>query len=206
MDNHDGLVINIDQGDIQRKLDLLREIRGGAGKAFDEAVKSTAQVIRTDAGKYTSQIYDIDSKSVTRRFSINYHANGVSVERKGPRFFARNFRHDRNPSPGVRGTKAVFLRPRRDGGGWELTADSQRGVKKSGVSKAFVATLPGRGRGVYVRVGNYRNRLAHARGLSVPEMVGNTQVVQQINDGAIARFNKVIDQQVNSMLNNKGAV
>jgi len=200
-DNHNKIQIAIDDAAIEEVAHLLRHVKDGAKTAIRHALNAAVNGIKTDGAREVSKIYAVGKETVKRRMWINKSTTdnlAAEATRKGPRFFARSFPHDRNTNPGVRGGKAVFLRPRRDGGGWFLDADATRG--KSGVSKAFVATLPSRGRGVFVRIGNHRDRLTHARGLSVPEMLGDPEIRRKIEAGASERLNKELDRQVKLML------
>ena len=200
-DNHNSLSISIDTSGADRAVESLRHIKGGIQTAVKNATNKAIDGIRTDAGKEASRVFAVSSKAVKKRMWVT-KANDTNlsaeVGRRGPRFYARNFPHTPNTNPGRRGGRAVFLRPRRDGGGWFINADPTIG--KSGVSKAFVATLPSRGRGVFRRIGNYRNRLTHARGLSVPEMISDNEVRNIVQTNATRRFNQELENQVNQLL------
>jgi len=200
VDNHNALQINIDTSGIDSTKEHLQHIKGGAQTAVKAAMNKAAIGIRADAGRETSKAFAVDSDTVKKRMWVTKATDSnmsAEVGRRGPRFFARNFPRTDNPSPGRRGTAAVFLRPRRDGGGWFLN-------EERGLSKAFVATLPGRGRGVFRRIGNHRSRLTHARGLSVPEMLSDAFVRQTIEANATKRLNEELDRQVVRLLG-KGA-
>jgi len=206
VDNHNALQINIDTSGIDRAKEHLQHIKGGAQTAVKAAINKAAIGIKTDAGRETSKAFAVDSDTVKKRMWVTKATDSsmsAEVGRRGPRFFARNFPRTDNPSPGRRGTAAVFLRPRRDGGGWFLN-------EERGLSKAFVATLPGRGRGVYRRIigkvnsDGGRSSLIHARGLSVPEMLSDAFVRQTIEANATKRLNEELDRQVDRLLS-KGA-
>jgi len=195
-DNHNMLQISIDTSGIDRAKEHLQHIKGGAETAIRAAMNKAATGIKADAGKLTSKAFAVDSDTVKKRMWVTKATESnlaAEVGRRGPRFFARNFPRTDNPTPGRRGTAAVFLRPRRDGGGWFLN-------EERGLSKAFVATLPGRGRGVFRRIGNYRSRLTHARGLSVPEMLSDVDVRTAIEANATKRLNSELDRQVALLL------
>ena len=204
-DNHNSINIDIDTSGIDRATEYLRHIKGGVQTAIKNAMNTAVTGIRTDAGRKTSKVFAVDDATVKKRMWVTKATDrnlSAEVGRRGPRFFARNFPRDPNTMPGRRGGRAVFLRPRRDGGGWLLNADTEIG--KHGVSKAFVATLPSRGRGVFRRIGNYRNRLTHARGLSVPEMLGDAEVRGTVEANAAKRFNEELDRQVRLLLKKNG--
>ena len=204
-DHRDAMNISIDTSGIDRAVEHLRHVKGGVETAVKKAMNTAVIGIKTDAGREASRAFTVDPETVKKRMWVTKATDGnlsAEVGRRGPQLFALNFPRDPNTNPGRRGGKAVFLRPRRDGGGWFLNADSE--VGKSGVSKAFVATLPSRGRGIFRRIGNYRNRLTHARGLSVPEMLGDAEVRRAIETNATRRFNEALDRQVAQILNQGG--
>ena len=204
-DHRDAMNISIDTSGIDRVVEHLRHVKGGAQTALKEAMNTTVVGIKTDAGREASRVFTVDPKTVKKRMWVTKATDGslsAEASRRGSQLFALNFPHDPNTKPGRRGGNAVFLRPRRDGGGWFLNADSE--VGKSGVSKAFVATLPSRSEGIFRRIGNYRDRLTHARGLSVPEMLGDAEVRGAIETNATRRFNETLDRQINQILNQGG--
>ena len=210
-DNHNAININIDTSGIDRATEHLQHVKGGAQIAIKKAMNVTVTGIRTDAGRLTPKTFAVDAETVKKRMWVTRATDSslsAEVGRSGPRFFARNFPRDPNTMPGRRGGKAVFLRPRRDGGGWFL--DSERNL-----SKAFVVTNASgnrkdgsprrkmnRGSGIYRRIEGHRSRLVHARGLSVPEMLGDVEVRRAIEANATRRLNTELDRQVALMLKN----
>jgi len=183
------ITIAINSAELEQKLSVISHIKNAAPRAIMRAMNKTVAGIKTDSSREVSKVFAVQKSSVKKKMFVKRDDNSITVIRKGPRFFARSFPYDRNTNPGVRGGKAAFLRPYRDGSGWSL--DSERGL-----SKAFVARLPKRGFGVYRRIGKYRNRLTHARGLSVPEMLNEPNIKQVINQNAMKRFHKELDHQI----------
>ena len=196
-DNHNAIQIDIDTSGLEKAAEHLKHIQGGAQVAIKAALNTTAYSIRTNAGKEVFRAFAVKSQeTATKRMFVKKATESnltATVERRGPRFFAKDFPFDPNTSPGRRGGKAVFLRPRRDGSGWSLDAERN-------LSKAFVATLPSRGGGIYRRIGNHRNRLTHARGLSVPDMLGDADVRRAVESAASQRLNKEVDIQIRKIL------
>lgn len=206
-DKHSEIHFDIDHQGVEDAKQILRHVKDGARTAIQRALNRAATGIKTDGARETSKTFFVDSDTVRSRMVVSKASKtnlSITVSRKGGRFLARNFPRDPNTMPGVKGGKAVFLRPRRDGGGMYLNADTERG--KSGVSKAFMATTPSRGRSILRRIGKHRDRLTHARGLSVPEMLGDADVTKVIQAGAATRFNKELDHQVNHLLTQREGV
>ena len=203
--SHDGIEIKIDTADLERKVSVLSHIKGAAPKAISHAMNRAMDGIKTDAGKVVPKTFvNVDKEAVQKRMWVNRATRDnltASIRRKGPRLQARRFPYDPNTNPGVRGGQAVFLRPRKDGGGWHLKAERR-------LSKAFVVMdkkgKMKRGPGIYRRIGKHRDRLTHAEGLSVPEMLEDAQIQKVLQEGAINRFNKNLDSNIAFELNKVG--
>ena len=190
------IAINIDSTGIEEAQRLLQNVKGGAQPAIMQALNVTAAGIKTDGSREASKVFYVNRDTVRSRMQVSKATTNnlrIIVSRKGPRFFARRFPHDANTRPGVKGGSPVFLRTRRDGSGVSLDAEGK-------LSKAFVATLPNRGRGIYRRIGPHRDRLTHARGLSVPDMLGAPDVRSVVQEGASKRLRSEIDRQVKLIL------
>jgi|GEM_PF-2506624 len=199
----DAITLNIDtKGSIDEALQALRNVRGGAKQAIARALNKTAGTIKDTAAKEVSKAFvNIGEQSVKdgMRVSKATVSNAsVTVTRKGPRFQARRFPIVENPSPGVRGSAAAAIRPRRSGGQMTLGAEGK-------LSKAFmVRNTHGdvtRGSGLYRRIGNHRDRLTLARGLSVPDMLSEYDVRSAVEERAAARLQLELDREIRTLLN-----
>ena len=138
----------------------------------------------------------VNKEIIKKHMRIKYGTGRTSVvvSRAGPRLHAKRFSHDVNTSPGIRGGRAVFFRPKRDGGGHFLNTEN-------GQSKAFVATMKSGHRSIWRRTSGSRTPIAHETSLSVPEMLNDPAVHSVIQTEAVKRFHKELDHQVNYLLN-----
>ena len=203
----DEITLNIAGDGLEEALERLRHIKGGAEEALMRALNAAGSSVRNNAPKEVVKAFDVDKKLIGKRMYVARAKPGnlsVTVGRRGRRWLAKWFAHDPNTMPRKRGGKAVFLRPRRDGtGGRHLDAHHPEGAKHP-VSKAFLADLPSdrgsRGSGIYARIGPYRNRLTHARGLSVPEMLSEPDVRSAVERGAEYALQVAVDKEIQKLL------
>ena len=77
------------------------------------------------------------------------------------------------------------------------------------LSKAFmVRNTSGnvtRGSGLYRRIGNHRDRLTLARGLSVPDMLSEYDVRSAVEQRATIRLQQELDREIKTLLKSEGA-
>lgn len=201
----EAISIDISTKGVDEAIQLLRNIRGGTKKAIVRALNRTAEGIKKDGSAEASRAFIVSKEIVKKHMRVSAATSvnpSVIVSRKGPRFLAKRFPRNANTNPGVSGGKAVFLRPRRDGSGWSLDAEKN-------LSKAFVVRDKKgkmvRGPGIYRRIGNNRNHITHARGLSVPDMLGAPDVHSVIQQKAAIRLRQELDNEVKKLLKSEGA-
>lgn len=179
--------------------EVLTKARACASKAHERAAKRAVQGMKTDGVRGVGKTYTVKRKHATQ--SIKFLRGGAGIYSSGKRINVLYFQHRKNTSPGRKGGKAVFSKLKRYDSGIFLNEDAIGGSR---VSKAFMATLPSRGRGVYRRIVGKKTkgnqRLTHARGESVPEMLGHPDVRRSIESGAQDRYGKEFDRQLNREL------
>jgi len=202
----ESFTLNIDtKGSIDEAVQALRNVRGGAKQAIARALNRTAGEVQTAASEEASQIFTVDKDSVKKRMYVSKATPSnpsVTITRRGPRWQARRFPIIENTNPGVRGGAAAAIVPRRNGGRMTLGAEGK-------LSKAFMVRSTNnnsvsRGSGLYRRIGNYRDRLVLARGLSVPDMLSEHDVRSIVEQRAEARLKLELDREIQELLN-KGA-
>ena len=179
--------------------EVLSKTKAGASKAHDRAVRRALQGMKTDAVRGVGKTYTVKRKLA--KDSITFLRGKGGIFSSGKRINAFFFKHRKNTSPGRRGGKAVFFKMKKYESGIFLNETT---IGRSRVSKAFMANLPTRGKGVYRRIigkqTNGEDRLTHARGESVPEMLNHPEIRDSIQKGAVERFNKEFDHQLNREL------
>ena len=201
-----AVTLNIDtKGSIDDAMQALRNVRGGANKAIARALNKTANTIKETAAKEVSQTFVVSEEAVKDGMRITKATASnasVTVSRKGPRFQARRFPIVENPRPGEKGTAAAAIRPRRSGVQMTLGAEGK-------LSKAFmVRNTSGnvtRGSGLYRRIGNHRDRITLARGLSVPDMLSEYNVRSAVEERAAIRLQQELDREIKALLKSEGA-
>jgi len=203
----EAITLNIDtQGSIDEAVHALRSVRGGANNAIARALNRTVGTIKDTAATEVSQTFsNVGADSVESGMRVSRATASkpsVTVTRKSPRWQARRFPTIDNTNPGVRGGAPVGIRPRKSGSRMMLDAEGNQ-------SKAFmVRNINGtvdRGSGVYRRIGNHRDRLTLARGLSVPDMLSEYDVRSAVEERAAARLQLELDREIQTLLKSKGA-
>jgi len=203
----EAITLNIDtQGSINEALQALRSVKGGAKQAIARAINRTANTVKDAAADEVSRAFvNVGAESVKKgmRISKATASNAsATISRKGPRWQARRFPIIENTRPGVRGGEAAAIVPRRSDGRMTLGAEGK-------LSKAFmVRNTSGdvtRGSGLYRRIGNHRDRLTLARGLSVPDMLSEYDVRSAVEERAAAKLQIELEREIQALLKSKGA-
>ena len=199
----DEMTLNIAADGLEEALERLRHIKGGAEEALMRALNAAGSSVRNNAPKEVVKAFDVNKGAIAKRMYLERARPGdlsVTVGRRGKRWLAKWFAHDPNTMPRMRGGKAVFLRPRRDGTGGRLLDAHHPEGETHPVSKAFLADLPVRGRGIYARKRGDRNSLVHVRGLSAPEMLKEPDVSGAVERGARYALQIAINKEVKKLL------
>ena len=199
----DEITLNISSAGLEEALERLRHLGDKAEDALIRALNTAGSAVRSSIPKEIVKAFDVNKDIVGKRIYISRAKQGdlsVTVGRRGKRWLAKRFNRDPNTMPRQRGGSPVYLRPRRDGtGGKSLDAHHPTGAEHP-VSKAFIAHLPNRGRGIYARIGHYRDRLAVAKGLSVPEMLNEPDVRSAVERSAEYALQVAVDKEIQKLL------
>lgn len=200
----ESIILNIDtDGSIDEALQALRNVQGGAKEAIVRALNRTSAGLKEYAGEEVSKVFVIPPKGVkslmkATRATVS-NTNAV-VSREGPGLFASKFPYDANQDPGVRGGRAVYLRPRQSGGGTLLDAEGSK-------SKAFVSTMRNSRTGVrnsrgsvFRRTSSNRIPLEKPYGPSVPEMLAEPSVRSAVEQRTQARLVLEFDREIQALL------
>lgn len=201
----ESITLNIDTSDAEEALQALRNVKYGAREAIARALNRTAGEIKVAASEEASAVFTVSEETVKARMSVKRATPSglsVTVRRKGPRWKASRFPMIDNENPGVKGGKEGGIRPYRSGSRIMLGAEGK-------LSKAFmvrgVKKEIKRGVGLYRRIGNHRDRITHARGLSVPDMLSDYQVRSAVEQRAQARLALEVDREIRELLEKSGA-
>jgi len=93
------------------------------------------------------------------------------------------------------------ISPKRPGGKkTNVTARVKRSGGRKPIKKAFVAGVSSGHTGVFVRAGKARYPLKQLYGPSIPQMVGNENVMKSVEEKATATLDKRLDHEINRIL------
>lgn len=167
----------------------LSHIKDGAPKAINTTLNRTIEGMRTEITKRVTERYDIKAKPV--RDSIKLQKSSISTLRAavtgaGSPIPLINFRVTPN-KPGKQKPGTVL----------------RVSVKKSGgkpVPNAFIAKTSSGHVGVFQRVGKNRMPIKQLYGPSVPQMMGEPGIQEQVMENANERFASRIDHEIGRLL------
>lgn len=171
--------IAIQSKEFERASRLLKNLPGGIEQATSSALNRTLTSVRAKAVKEITRTYDIKSKTV--RDSLNIQKSNVNtlsgqIISRGSPIPLINFKvNPKAPSP--KRKKQTFV-----------------SVKKSGasLSGAFIAEMPNGHIGVYERIGKRRYPIKQLYGPSAPQMMGESNVIENIQIEA----NKILRERL----------
>ena len=188
--------------------EVLSKTKASSSKAYVRAANRAAQGMKTDALRGVTKKYTAKRSKVAERVFVKRATEGdpsAEIYAKGRRVRSIYFRHRKNTRPGKKGGKPVFLQVKKDGGG--LLSGS------GGKSKAFIANMPhakGSARSIVQRVlkpdgrtqktGTGKDRLKAVFSPAIPQMLNHPEIKEAIQEGAVERFNKEFDHQLNREL------
>lgn len=204
---------------------LLAGIPGGLDKAVKSAMSRTAQYVRTQSSKRVREVYDISATNLRTEENIKVtyrYTAGSGVEasilyrgRKIP-LYRYNGTSPKNPTQStdiayvnlanrIAGTTDfednwVKVHPAVPAAGHLLKATSP-----AHFSNAFVARFKNGHTGIFERTGGmtseHRDELREIMGLSIPQMIGNDNVLESIAKDASDKFDERLAHEVEAVLN-----
>jgi len=157
-------------------------------KMFSQVVNRVADGVKTDAIRKTRANYNIKAESARGQVQVKKGSAGnigAIIRAQGPAIPLSKFKvTPARPTPGR--TKPIYAQVKKGGGG-EL-------------KKAFVIRAQNGHIGVMSRVGTARLPLRQHYGPSVPQMLGNQEVTQHIEQQAQERMDKRFEHEINRYL------
>lgn len=199
---------------IERARALLSNIDGGAEKAIKSAMNRSVQSLRTRSVRAVRERYDIAAGAVRAKNNIrvrySYSGGGVQA----------NVYFSGQKIPLYRYGKAAPKAPTPDTGRWVTLfkggrfmrvhpGKAARGhlLKSTGAARfdqAFTARMKSGHVGIFERTGTGDNDIQELMGLSVPQMIGNEEVLQKLSDETYEKFDERIDHEIVRILNGWG--
>lgn len=179
-----SFTFKIDEKAIENAKLLLSRTPNGTQKAVSRAINRALNSMRTEATKGVRQHYYVQAKSVNETFKINRASQNNlsgSLISRGKRLRVDKFR----------------VKPNRDTTGKNRTAVKIE-IKKGSTfiaEKGFVHKST-----VFQRIGPKRLPIKVVLGASVPQMLQNANVKDNVEKAGLNTFNKRINHEVKALL------
>lgn len=185
-------MIEITSDAIERAGTLLAGIPKGAERVFANALNRGVSRAKTQALKRTKQVYTVNNSALTARTTMRVNKASTG-NLAGFVSFA--------------GTKLplyqFIVTPTKSGTGKQVRAQVKKGGSATPFEDAFVANMRN-GMGVYERLTRKRVPTEQLMGLSAAQMVGNTEVMDDLQEEVQELVNERIIHEMNRILNGYG--
>lgn len=213
----------VDKNALERAKKLLAGISGGIEKALYNATSRATTALKVESVKAIQKKYDISSGNIRKNQNIKiiYKRNGNSVDavikfngNKIP-LHRYNKAYPKFPTPDKSRTARVFLPDGKDGGQWHtfypgIAASGHQFVSTTPTKfeKAFVASFKSGHTGIFERIGEKtptgKDKLRELMGSSVPQMIGNEDVRENLIQESLKVFQSRLDHETMRILNGWG--
>lgn len=184
-------MIEITAKDIARVQAVLQGIPSGAQKAMAAAINRGLSKVQTAASKEVRKVYAVKAASTRKTTSVTKKTASAgnmigSITFSGTKIPLYEF----NVSPKAANTRQPV----------------RAGVMKGNLTpfaSAFITMANGR-IGIFEREGNPRYPIEQKMGLSMAQMVGNDEVITEIEQQAQETVQQRLDHEINRILNGYG--
>ncbi len=186
-----GIKIKIDYGQSKKAQAIVEKMTQYGNKsvnfAFMRAVNRTAAGVKTDISRNIRDKYFIKASDIKQSISLKRAFVGknsvAEIKSKGKAiplyFFQVTPKQRTKPRPKI-----------------GVAARVKKGGSKKKIPGSFIAHSRGR-TGVYIRKGKERIPIKQLYGPSIPQMIGNPQIIEKIEKGAINRLEKNLEHELN---------
>ena len=214
-----GVRINeFDCGGARRAELLLGNIPGASDRVIRKAAEKAAAFLRTESRRLVRKRYAIsaanlrDSDTASVRYSV-WDGAGVTVTYAGYKIPLYRYEGTTPKRPGVNsGQKKVAA---IIAGRWRsiypsLSAQAHvfKATSPYRLFDAFVATMPNGHTGIFERNGGKSqsggDAISELMGLSVPQMIGNAEVRDELSKRVVDKFNEVLELLIAESLRGMG--
>ncbi len=202
---------------VERAEKLLAGIPKGIDKALKSATTRTTSFLRTQSTKRIRERYDITKSAVraNENVEVKYsYQNGVSAViyfagMKIP-LYRYNGAEPKEPTPDKSKKVRAMI-----SGQWRYVHPSVaasghilNGTSPTRFENAFVAQMKSGHTGIFERTGRMSysdgDEIRELMGLSVPQMLGNQEVVDKLAEDADSKFEERMDHEITRILNGWG--
>jgi len=182
-------IITVDTKQIDRLTMELKGFEKEVGEATYHALKRTVDFVATQIGRIVPKSYAIKASDVKDTLKKKYPSKSnlsAGVESKGHTLSFYHFPHSpKVPQPAGRKYK-VKATIKRESGSRTVSTDP----------KPFIATLTGGISHVVKRKGQERKPIVVLRTLSIPQMITNKKVGDEIQKAAMEKFDERLEHEI----------
>lgn len=203
---------------IDRASKLLAGIPNGFEKALRSAASRTASAVRTESTKAIRERYDITAENIRAKKNVSVKVTSSSagtvatVKFKGTKIplYRYNGTSPVNPTVDTSKTTYVYINGVKKPVHPSVAASAHqlKGTAPKKFQGAFVAEMKSGHIGIFERTGgvtaNGNDEIKEIQGSSVPQMLGNKQVQENVVKTAVSTFDKRLDHEITRILNGWG--
>jgi hypothetical protein len=201
---------------LDRAETLLAGFPGGIDKALRSAMRRTAQHVRTQSGRRARERYAIDTKDLRadRAVNIRYsYAAGQGVNAtilfRGTKIPLYRFQGTSPTAPSYNTDKTVNLliqgQWRKGHPGVAAAGHQLKSTAPTRFDNGFIASFKSGHTGIFERSGGMtstgRDEIRELMGSSLPQMVGNDEVLEKLSKDAMDMFDKRLSHEVDAIMN-----
>lgn len=181
-------MIELDSSQMERAARMLAHIPEGAPKAVSRALNRASVTAKNEMARKAREKYYVKQRDLTTTIKINKAAPDsltAEVKSEGKAIALSKFKiNPSRPQPGRRAP--IAARVKRGGGG--------------AIGSGFVARMRSGHIGVFTRAGRRRLPIKERYGPSVPQMLGNEEVMEHAGNKASEMFEKRLDHEIDHIL------
>ena len=182
-------MIEIDDSDLQRATNMLKEFPGAVDLLSKRAVQSSVKGVQREAAQKISERYTFQKKRISGAMRVSYRGNGAVFSARGRVNDLAYFKHNPNRVPTKRPPKGKYL--------YSEVVRGQGGT----IAHAFLARMQSGHVGVFHRThGNESMPIAKNFAPSVPQMLGHPSIRSYMEEHLQGRLSVAVDREINNFL------
>lgn len=182
-------MIEIDDYDLQRAADLLREFPGVVDRLSKRAVRKSVSGVQRQAVQKISERYTVEKKRIRPTLSVSFRGSSASFSSRGRVSDLSYFKHNPRRVPTRRPAKGRYL--------YSEVVRGQGGT----IAHAFLARMQSGHVGVFHRVnGNESMPIQKNYAPSVPQMLGSPSIRSYMEKHLQKRLSGAVEREVDNFL------
>lgn len=182
-------MMEIDDSDLQRAANLLKEFPGAADRLSKRVVRSSVKGAQRAAAQKIAERYTFQKKRIAGAMRVSYRGNGAVFSACRRVNDLAYFKHNPNRVPTKRPPKGRYL--------YSEVVKGQGGT----IAHAFLARMQSGHVGVFHRTaGNASMPIAKNFAPSVPQMLGYPSIRSYMEEHLQGRLSVAVDREINNFL------